>query len=158
MAASPTRPKAWRRLSMFFSRGAMAPILSCPNISDRRDTCSSFGFWASASRTLKIAPWASVCMSLASCVASKPIALNASAWLLLMAVPRTSAPVKFFRAVAAISGPAPADRKAAPRAATCVSPRPQVMATAPTRWMTSPSAGAVAFMLLERWLTASARE
>ena len=33
---------------------------------------------------------------------------------------------------------------------TCVSPRPQTMATAPTRWVTSPSAGVAPFILLDR--------
>ena len=103
-------------------------------------------------------PCASVCMSFASCVADRPTDAKAAAWFLLMAVPLTSVVVKLLSAVAATSGAAPADRKAAPSAATCVSDRPLTIATAPTRWMTSPRAGAVAFILLERWFTASARE
>ena len=73
-----------------------------------------------------------------------------------MAEPFTSVVVKLFKAVDAISGDAPAERKAAPRAATCVSARPDTIATAPTRWTTSPKLGAVAFILFDRWLTASA--
>ena len=142
---------------MFFSNGAMAPRDSWPNISVSRDICSSLGLSANACRTLKMVPWASRCMSLAIWVAEKPRDRNAAAWFLLIAVPLTRVVVKLLSAVAATSGLAPAERNAAPSAATCVSASPQLMAAAPTRWMTSPSAGAVAFMLFERWFTASAR-
>ncbi len=143
---------------MFCRSGAILPSASCPNMVVSSDICSSLGLAAMASRTLKIVPCASVCMSFASCVADRPMDAKAAAWSLLMAVPLTSVVVKLLSAVAATSGLAPAERKAAPSAATFVSDRPQTMATAPTRWMTSPSAGAVAFMLLERWFTASAKE
>ena len=128
----------------------MAPSDSCPNISVRKAVCSSFGLAATASSTLKMVPCASFCMSLASCVAEKPRLWKASACALVIAEPFTSVVVKLFRAVEAISGEAPAERKAAPSAATCVSASPDTIATAPTRWTTSPSAGAVAFMLFDR--------
>ena len=154
---SATRSKDLDRLSMLASKGAIAPMASSPNISFKREICSSFGLSANACKTLKIVPWASVCMSLAICSTEKPREEKAAAASLESAVPEVKTEVNFFRAVLAISGLAPAERKAVPSAATCVSERPHCMASAPTRWMTSPRAGAVAFILLERWFTASAR-
>ena len=103
---------------MFCRSGAMAPRDSCPNISVSRDICSSLGLSAMACNTLKIVPWASRCMSLAICVADRPMEAKAAAWSLDMAVPLTSVEVKLLSAVAAISGDAPAERNAAPSAAT----------------------------------------
>ena len=141
---------------MLASSGAMAPNASSPNISVSSDICNSLGLSASACNTRKMVPCASVCMSLAICVTENPSEPKAACASLLRAVPLTSVDVNFLSAVDAISGEAPAERNAAPSAATCVSARPDAMPTAPTRWITSPSAGAVAFMLLERWFTESA--
>ncbi|MNG63265.1 hypothetical protein D3C79_214870 [compost metagenome] len=109
----------------------MAPTDSLPNRLVSTAACLLFSTWASVCSTRLIVPSLSLCMPLASSLASRRSALYASFCDLVAAVPAVRVSMKFLMPVAATSWAMPTPARVEPMAASWAALTPATSPSGP---------------------------